>query len=97
MSEQMLSQSEAMQLKKYFTSDHARVEVEYYLGMYPEEEQSFQGLIDHLTAAFQSGETENSLIRDFYNCIQKPKESGDAFANELQILVRKIIARKPEF
>ena len=77
-------------------SDHARLEVEYYLGMYPEEEQSFQGLIDHLTAAFQSSETENSLIRDFYNHIPKPKESEDAFADELQILVRKIIARKPE-
>ena len=54
-------------------------------------------MIDHLTTAFQSDETENSLIGDFYNCIQKPKESEDAFADELQILVRKIIARKPDF
>ena len=30
-------------------------------------------------------------------CIQKPKESEDVFAEELQILVRKTIARKPEF
>ena len=86
-----------MQLVKDFTSDHARLEMEYYLSMNPEEEQFFQGLIDHLTAAFQSGETENSLIGDFYNHIQKPKESEDAFADELQILVRKIIAMKPEF
>ena len=86
-----------MQLVKDFTADNTRLEVEYYLCMYPEEEQSFQGLIDHLTAAFQSGETENSLIRDFYNHIPKPKESEDAFADELQILVRKIIARKPQF
>ena len=86
-----------MQLVKDFTLDCVRLEVEYYLGMYPEKEQSFQGLIDHLTTAFQSGETENSLIRDFYNCTQKPKESEGAFADELQILVRKIIARKPKF
>ena len=61
-----------MQLLKDFTSDHARFEVEYYLGMYAEEEQSFQRLINHLNAAFQSGETENSLIGDVCNCIQKP-------------------------
>ena len=85
-----------MQLMQDFTSDHARLEVEYYLGMCPEEQQSFQGLIDHLTAAFQSGETETSLTED-YNCIQKPKGSEDAFADELLILVRKAIARKPEF
>ena len=52
---------------KDFTSDHATLEVEYSLGMYPDEEQSFQGLIDHLIAALQSGETDNSLIADFYN------------------------------
>ena len=86
-----------MQLVKDFTSDHARLEAEYYLGMYPEKEQSFLGLIDHLTAAFQSGETENSFIGDFYNCIQNRKESEGVFADELQILVGKIIARKPEF
>ena len=86
-----------MQLIKDFTSEYVRLEVEYYFGMYPEEKQSFQGLIDHLTTAFQSGETENSLIGDFYNHIQKTNESKDAFADELQILVRKIIARKPEF
>ena len=82
---------------KDFNSDCARLEVEYYLGMYPEKEQYFQGLIDHLTTAFHSGETVNSLIGDFYNSTHKPKESEDAFADELQILVRKIIATKPEF
>ena len=82
---------------KDLTSDHARLAVEYNLGMYPEEEQSFQGLIDHLTATFQSSETEIFLIGDFYNCTQKLKESEDAFADELQILGRKIIARKAEF
>ena len=63
--------------------------------MYPEEEQSFNGLTDQQTAA--SGEIENSFIGDFYIYIQKPKESENAFADELQILVRKILAKKQEF
>ena len=49
-----LSQWEAIQLVKDYTSEQARSEVEYYLGLTPEEEQSFQGLIDHLSLAFQS-------------------------------------------
>ena len=49
-----LSQWEAIQLVKDYTSEQARSEVEYYLGLTPKEEQSFQGLIDHLTLAFQS-------------------------------------------
>ena len=95
--EHCLSQREAIQLVKDYTSEQARSEVEYYLGLTPEEEQSFQGLIDHLSLAFQSCETVSSLIADFYNRFQKTRETKDAFADELQILVRKIIARKPEF
>ena len=92
-----LSQWEAIQLVKDYTSEQARSEVEYYLGLTPEEEQSFQGLIDHLSLAFQSCETVSSLIADFYNWFQKTRETEDAFADELQILGRKIIARNPEF
>ena len=66
---------------KDFTSDHTRLEVEYYLGMYTEEQLSFQGLTDHLTAAFQYGETENSLIRYFYYHVQRPKEYENAFTS----------------
>ena len=82
---------------KDYTSEQARSEVEYYLGLTPKEEQSFQGLIDHLSLAFQSCETVSSLIADFYNRFQKTRETEDAFADELQILVWKIVARKPEF
>ena len=95
--ERRLSQREAIQLVKDYTSEQARSEVEYYLGLTPEEEQSFQGLIDHLSLAFQSCETVSSLIADFYNRFQKTRETEDAFADELQVLVRKIVARKPEF
>ena len=82
---------------KDYTSEQARSEVEYYLGLTPKEEQSFQGLIDHLSLTFQSCEAVSSLIADFYNRFQKTRETEDAFADELQILVRKIIARKLEF
>ena len=95
--EHRLSQWEAIQLVKDYTSEQARSEVEYYLGLTPEEEQSFQGLIDHLSLAFQSCETVSSLIADFYNRFQKTRETEDAFADELQILVWKIVAQKPEF
>ena len=92
-----LSQWEAIQLVKDYTSEQARSEVEYYLGLTPEQEQCFQGLIDHLSLAFQSCETVSSLIADFYNQCQRTRETEDAFTDELQILVRKIITRKWEF
>ena len=95
--ERCLSQQEAIQLVKDYTSEQARSEVEYYLGLTPEQEQSFQGLIDHLSLTFQSCKTVSSLIADFYNWCQRTRETEDAFADELQILVRKIIARKLEF
>ena len=39
----------------------------------------------------------SELISDFYSCHQKRNESEDVFADNLQILVRKIIAHKPAF
>ena len=87
-----LSQWEAIQLVKDYTSEQARSEMEYYLGLTPEEEQSFQGLIDYLSLAFQSCKMVSSLIADFYNQSQKIWETEDAFANELQVLVQKIVA-----
>ena len=95
--EHRLSQQEAIQLVKDYTSEQARSEVEYYLGLTPKQEQSFQGLIDHLSLTFQSCKTVSSLIADFYNWCQRTRETEDAFADKLQILVRKIIARKLEF
>ena len=51
----------------------------------------------HLKNAFQSGKTISELISNFYGWAQKKSESKDAFADELQVLVWKIIARKLEF
>ena len=86
-----------MQLVKDFTAECAHNEVEFYMGMVMEEQQTFEGLVQHLKNAFQSGETTSKLISDFYGWAQKKNESEEAFADELQILVHKIIARKPEF
>ena len=70
-----LSQQEAIQLVKDYTCEQGRSEMEYYLGLTPKEEQSFQGLIDHLSLACQSCKTVCSLIADFNN--QSQKTSGD--------------------
>ena len=72
-------------------------EVEFYMGMVAEEQQTFEGLVQHLKNAFQSGETISELISDFYGWAQKKNKSEDTFADELQTLVQKIIARKLEF
>ena len=92
-----LTEREAMQLAKDFTAEHAHDKVEFYMGMVADEQQTFEGLIQHLKNAFQSNETTSELISDFYARAQKKNESEEAFADELQILVCKIIARKPEF
>ena len=86
-----------MQLIKDFTAECAHDEVEFYMGMVVEEHQTFEGLIQHLKNAFQSGETISKLISNFYGQAKKKSESKDAFVDELQVLVQKIIARKPEF
>ena len=78
-----LSQQEAIQLVKDYTSEHAQLEVEYYLGLTPDSKQSFQGLIEHLSLAFQSCKTVSSLIVDFDNWSQKAHEIEDMFADEL--------------
>ena len=63
--ERNLSQKEAIQLVKDFTAECARDEVEFYMGMVADDQQTFEGLIQHLKNAFQSGETTSELIRIF--------------------------------
>ena len=55
-----------MQLIKDFTAEHAHNKVETYMGMVTEDQQTFEGLIQHLKNAFQSGKTIGELISDFY-------------------------------
>ena len=86
-----------MQLIKDFTAECACDEVEFYMGMVMEEQQTFGDLMQHLKKAFQSGKTICELISDFYGWAQKKNESEDAFMDNLQVLVWKIIAMKLEF
>ena len=67
------------------------------MGMMAEEDQSFEGLIGHLFDAFQLGETLSELISDFYDWSPKTRETADTFADDLQVLARKIIVWKPSF
>ena len=92
-----LTQREAIQLVKDLTVECAWDEVEFYMAMMAEEDQSFEGLRDHLHDAFQSGKTLSKLISNFYGWSQKARETKDAFADDLQVLARKIIVHKPSF
>ena len=60
-----------MQLIKDFTAACAHDEVEFYMGMVADEQQTFEGLIQHLKNAFQSGKTASELISNFYARAQK--------------------------
>ena len=95
--DQNLTEREAIQLVKDFTAERACDEVEFYMGMIADDQQTFDGLMNLLKNAFQSGETVSELISNFCGRHQKKNESEDAFADDLQILVRKIIAQKPSF
>ena len=86
-----LTEREAIQLVKDFTAERAHNEVEFYMGMIMDKQQTFDELVNHLKNAFQSGETVSELISNFYSQHQKKNELEDAFADDLQILVRKII------
>ena len=83
MEDRNLTQREAMQLVKDFTAEHACNKVEFYMGMVVEEQQTFEGLVQHLKNAFQSSETTSELISNFYGWAQKKNESKEAFADEL--------------
>ena len=95
--DQNLTEREAIQLVKDFTAERACNEVEFYMGMITDDQQSFDGLVNHLKHAFQSGETMSELISDFHGQHQRKNKLEDAFADDLQILVRKIITHKPSF
>ena len=92
-----MTEREAIELVKDFNAERAHDEVEFYMGMTTNDQQTFDGLVNHLKNAFQLGETMSELISDFYGHHQKRNESEDAFADDFQILVRTIIAHNPSF
>ena len=78
---------EAMQLVKDFTAECAHNKVEFYMGMVAEDQQTSEGLVQHLKNGFQSGETISELISDFNCQDQKKNKSEDIFADDLQVLI----------
>ena len=91
-----LDNKATIQLIKDMTLENAHREVEFQLdlcgGII-----TYQDLLIHLSIAFQGGNEEANLLAEFYSCGQKSKESEEAFADELQILARKVISRQPDF
>ena len=86
----------AIQLIKDMTLDSARREVEFQLDLCSGI-ISYQNLLKHLSITFQGGDKEANLLAEFYSHGQKSKELEEAFTDELQILARKVISRKPDF
>ena len=95
--DQNLMEREAIQLVKDFTAECALNEVESTWGWSQRTNKLLKASCKHLKNAFQSGESNSELISDFYGWAQKRNESEDVFVDDLQILVWKLIAWKPEF
>ena len=91
-----LDNKASIQLIKDMTLDSAWQEVEFQLGLC-RGIITYQDLLKHLSIAFQGGDKEAKLLADFYSHGQKSKETEEAFADELQLLARKVISRKPDF
>ena len=53
------------------------------MGMVTEDQETFEGFVQHLKNAFQSGETVSELVSDFYALVQKRNEYEDVFADDL--------------
>ena len=54
-------------------------------------------LIKTLECRFQGADDKANILAEFYSCKQYAKESEEAFADELQLLARKVISKKPNF
>ena len=81
-----------IQVVKNYTSKACTGQGRILFGHDPQSRQSFQGLIDHLSLMFQSSKAVSFLIGDFYKWSQKAQETEDTYTDELQVLVRKIVA-----
>ena len=71
-SEQKLTNIEAVQLMVDYTTEDARGAIEFYLDT--NSMWDCTELIEHLKNLFESGKTFSSLVRDFYSQIQCPWE-----------------------
>ena len=58
---------------------------------------TYQELLKHLSMAFQGGNDEANILAEFYRHSQHAKELEEIFVDELQLLARKVISKKPNF
>ena len=93
--DRQMSDNEALQLIKEHTEGAAHHQVDNYLDF--SDNQTFSGLMKELSTAFESCQDEASLMADFYSRTQLAKENDDQFAEQLQLLARKVICTKQSF
>ena len=93
--DRQMSDNEALQLIKEHTEGTARRQVDNYLDF--SDNQTFSGLMRELSTAFESCQDEASLMADFYSRKQLAEENDDEFAEQLQLLARKVICTKQSF
>ena len=91
-----LDNKAVIQLIKEQTLDNVHREVEFQLDLCGGN-ISYQDLLQHLNIAFQGGDDEANFLAEFYSRRQYSKELEEAFADELQLLARKVISKKPNF
>ena len=90
-----LSESEGVQLIREFTESKARQQVDFFMDLNPI--PTIEGVLDHLTAAFSTGEDESAIKSEFYSRKQLSRETEDDYAEVLQLLARKILIINPGF
>ena len=91
-----LNNPAALQLIKDQTLEGAHCEVEYQLNLCGGV-INYHELLKHLNVTFQGGEDKANILTEFYSRAQKPKESEETFADELQLLAHKVISKRPAF
>ena len=89
------SESEGVQLIREFTESKAHQQVDFFMDLNPV--STVEGVLDHLIAAFSTGEDESAIKSEFYSCKQLSQESEDDYAEVLQLLARKILIINPKF
>ena len=90
-----LTESKSVQLVREFTKGKRRQQVDFFLDTSPV--TTSKALLEHLLAAFASGEDEAAIKSEFYGREQFSQDSEDDFAEALQLLSRKILMVNPNF
>ena len=91
-----LDHQAAIQLIKEQTLDNAHRKVEFQLDLCGGK-ITYHDLLKHPSIAFQGSNNEANILAKFYSHAQHTKESEEVFADELQLLARKVISKKPNF